>query len=63
VKAVLACLLLAFAGVGSRIAEADLAAPRVVCAHPATLRLLRFEDGSAQLRCAGRVLVRVSSPR
>lgn len=37
-------------------------APRVECRHPRTLRLRRFEDGSAQLRCAGDTLVRVSVP-
>jgi hypothetical protein len=55
---------------GSSLAEtADLApalrlteTPRVECHRPRTLRLRRFEDGSAQLRCAGRVLVRVSVP-
>ena len=36
--------------------------PRLDCAHPASLRLVRFEDGSAQLRCGRRLLVRVSSP-
>jgi hypothetical protein len=36
--------------------------PRVECEHPATLRLRRFEDGSARLECAGRTLVRVSVP-
>jgi hypothetical protein len=35
---------------------------RVSCSRPATLRLRRFEDGSAWLLCAGRVLVRVSVP-
>jgi hypothetical protein len=35
---------------------------RVACPRPATLRLRRFEDGSAWLSCAGRVLVRVSVP-
>ncbi|HEY8081986.1 MAG TPA: hypothetical protein VIE64_00340 [Solirubrobacterales bacterium] len=34
----------------------------VRCEHPATLRLIRFEDGSAQLRCGRRILVRVSIP-
>jgi hypothetical protein len=37
------------------------AAP-VFCARPATLRLRRFEDRSAQLLCGGRVLLRVSVP-
>jgi hypothetical protein len=36
--------------------------PRIECEHPATLRLRRFEDGSARLECAGRPLVRVSVP-
>lgn len=35
----------------------------VSCAYPRQLRLLRFEDGSAQLKCAERVLVRVSIPQ
>jgi len=39
-----------------------LAAPRVDCHAPATLRLRRFEDGSAQLLCSGRVIVRVAAP-
>jgi hypothetical protein len=39
-----------------------LAVPRVHCERPATLRLRRFEDRSARLECAGRVLVRVSVP-
>lgn len=38
------------------------ATPRVHCEKPGALRLLRFEDGSAQLRCAARVLVRVAVP-
>jgi hypothetical protein len=36
--------------------------PRVRCERPATLRLRRFEDRSARLECAGRVLVRVAVP-
>ena len=36
--------------------------PRVECIIPRTLRLHRFEDGSARLECAGRTLVRVSVP-
>lgn len=35
----------------------------VSCARPRRLRLLRFEDGSAQLKCAERVLVRISVPQ
>jgi hypothetical protein len=35
---------------------------RVQCDHPATLHLTRFEDGSARLECAHRVLVLVSVP-
>lgn len=37
-------------------------APAVLCEHPARLRLHRFEDRSARLECAGRVLLRVSVP-
>ncbi len=35
---------------------------RVACPTPETLRLRRFEDGSAQLLCGRRVTVRVSVP-
>lgn len=38
------------------------AAPRVHCESPRTLHLRRFEDGSAQLLCARRVIVRISVP-
>jgi hypothetical protein len=41
---------------------AGSAAFAVHCERPATLRLIRFEDGSAQLRCGRRLLVRVSVP-
>jgi hypothetical protein len=33
------------------------------CARPSALHLLRFEDGSAQLKCGARVLARISIPR
>lgn len=36
--------------------------PRVQCDRPSTLRLVRFEDGSARLECARRVLVLISVP-
>lgn len=36
--------------------------PRVGCERPWTLRLRRFEDRSARLECAGRVIVRISVP-
>jgi hypothetical protein len=36
--------------------------PRVHCPPRRALRLRRFEDGSAQLRCGDRVLVRVAVP-
>jgi hypothetical protein len=36
--------------------------PRLGCAQPPALHLLRFEDGSAQLRCGRDLLVRISSP-
>lgn len=38
------------------------AAPRLLCARPGALRLRRFEDGSAQLLCGGRLLARVAVP-
>jgi hypothetical protein len=34
----------------------------VGCGRPEALRLRRFEDGSGQLRCGRRLLVRVSVP-
>ncbi len=37
-------------------------AARVECSKPGTLRLVRYEDRSARLFCAGRVLVRISVP-
>ncbi len=33
---------------------------RVECSAPPSLRLHRFEDGSARLECAARTLVRIS---
>ena len=35
---------------------------RVECPRPRTLRLVRYEDRSARLYCAGKVLVRISVP-
>jgi hypothetical protein len=35
----------------------------VECGRPHELRLVRFEDGSAQLKCAERILARVSVPQ
>jgi hypothetical protein len=35
---------------------------RTWCGQPSRLRLRRFEDGSAQLLCGGRLLARVSVP-
>lgn len=37
-------------------------APRLFCERPRTLRLHRFEDRSARLECAGRVIARVAVP-
>jgi hypothetical protein len=37
--------------------------PRVQCATPRSVRLHRFEDGSARLECGRRILVRVSLRR
>jgi hypothetical protein len=36
---------------------------RVECDRPRTLKLRRFEDGSAWLECAGRILIRIDVPR
>lgn len=36
--------------------------PQVQCGKPARLELRRFEDGSAQLYCDRRLLVRVAVP-
>lgn len=44
------------------VAKTSPNALRAYCATPATLRLARFEDGSAQLKCASRILVRISVP-
>jgi len=48
-------------GVGSQV-RLPRPVPRVECKRPGTLELRRFEDGSAQLRCARRLLVRVAIP-
>jgi len=42
--------------------QAGGSALAVRCGHSAKLRLIRFEDGSALLRCGGRILIRVSVP-
>ncbi len=44
------------------LVKAKPSALQVACSQPVTLRLARFEDGSAQLKCAGHILVRVSVP-
>jgi len=59
---VLALLGLSPAGSRELSPALRVTAPRVECRQPRTLHLRRFEDGSAQLRCAGRILVRVSVP-
>ena len=63
----LAVLALSFratrAAASQRAWAADGQTPiRTECGRPRGLRLVRFEDGSAQLRCAGRILVRVAVP-
>lgn len=67
--AALLTLIASFAPIGSTgAADSALSpvdrvvVPRVDCERPGTLRLRRFEDRSARLECAGRVLVRVSVP-
>jgi hypothetical protein len=44
------------------LSSADAHSLRVECATPHTLRLYRFEDGSARLECGARTLVRISVP-
>jgi hypothetical protein len=44
------------------VGQAGGRALAVRCEHPARLRLIRFEDGSALLRCGSRILVRISVP-
>lgn len=36
--------------------------PAALCEHPDRLRLHRFEDRSARLECADRILLRISVP-
>jgi hypothetical protein len=52
----------AASAVGARASQRIAAPLRTECEVPRTLRLRRFEDGSAQLLCGPRVIVRVSSP-
>lgn len=47
-------------GVGSAVPAARAAVQVVRCERPSALRLIRFEDGSAQLHCGRRLLVRVT---
>ena len=55
------CALAAIAALGAAGASAG-SALRVECEKPGTLRLVRYEDASARLYCAGRVLVRIGVP-
>lgn len=55
-------LTIVAAGLLFGTAQADPEAPRLECARPSLIHLLRFEDGSAQLLCGRRLLVRISSP-
>jgi len=43
-------------------AAGSAAVARVECNRPRTLKLRRFEDGSAWLECGGRTLVRIGVP-
>ncbi len=58
--ALITVLALAALWVGGSAGAAPAA--RVECRRPRTLRLVRYEDRSARLYCAGRVLVRISVP-
>jgi hypothetical protein len=61
---------LSSAGRSSRAAAPSLSPARALetpvlstrCGFPHALHLDRFEDGSAQVRCRGRLLVRISVP-
>lgn len=60
-------LLLSLTGLATPLnhsagSEPRVGAPKVFCERPRGLRLHRFEDRSARLECAGRVIVRVSVP-
>lgn len=55
-------LMLAISLTSSVRAEHRSTAPRLFCESPRTLRLHRFEDGSARVECGGRVIARVSVP-
>ncbi len=55
----LACIAATTLAISSAGADAR---GRMHCGRPEVLRLVRFEDGSAQLRCGRRLLVRVSVP-
>jgi len=63
IRALLPLLAAALVTLALSMASAD-ARPsyRVECDRPLTLRLHRFEDGSARLECHARTLVRVSVP-
>lgn len=58
-------ILLAWLAWGAASSDGGPAArgvPAVHCGEPKKLRLRRLEDGSAQLYCAARLLVRVHVP-
>jgi hypothetical protein len=55
-------MILAGAAIWAAGSASAAPAARVECSKPRTLRLVRYEDRSARLFCAGRVLVRVSVP-
>jgi hypothetical protein len=54
--------VLAAAAIWAAGPASGVPAARVECSKPRTLRLVRYEDRSARLYCAGRVLVRISVP-
>ena len=57
----LSLLILAIPLTGSAGSEHS-SARGLFCEHPRTLHLHRFEDRSATLECAGRVIARISVP-
>jgi hypothetical protein len=59
-RALLSLLVASFLALS--LSSADAHSLRVECDQPRTLRLHRFEDGSARLECGSRLLVRISAP-
>jgi hypothetical protein len=57
-----ASLVLVVASIAAGGADAHSRVPRVECDQPDALRLVRYEDGSAHLKCGDREIARVGVP-